>query len=607
MQYRLDLSNATIKRRAGQSLKNNQIKFGLAVLLNAVIILGITSGIMGLLKVKIVLPEQSLDQFYVQTPSFLRTLFVTFKNQWAAQDLMIMGGAIFVLTFLCAQLQVFGLTWGSLNMADSGKFSWKSVWSPFTHRPIRHYFLSLLSGIIQYMATFIFVGTFVCLLAFYSVVIVSTGRAAIGQWTYYLIHALYLTIMVLVMILVGLFSGWLYYGFSLMTYPCYDNRKTGFFRALRMSWSLMSGNRVRLFKWRIWYRLLPAALVTGVLAGIIGAKDIFMTKGTSSLGEIGIWTGTGAIAFLYILFNWLKSYAVEAVFYRELTYQYAFALNEKYPGFGAAPAKDLSTFYHTEERPQFTADTVAVDAGMLLGQTADLKVEEDTLSEEAFKEHFGPAESEKESETLKIKKPQEIPPLYDWNVTEGEETKTSLTPPPETGKKLAEDDHPILVMSDVGEEEKISYVPVKDPDEIEPIEEPKKILEKEEEYDFVDPGYVLDKSQQTPVQPAAAVFAPSEEQEIEKAEQPLQPEHVEPISNIQDKRDVQVNQLKSEEKITMEKQPYNPYGYNTPKRTNFKKTEHTEEIILGADKAQADNYKNSLIRPGDFEKEDDKK
>ncbi len=57
----------------------------------------------------------------------------------------------------------------------------------------------------------------------------------------------------------------------------------------------------------------------------------------------------------------------------------------------------------------------------------------------------------------------------------------------------------------------------------------------------------------------------------------------------------------------MEKQPYNPYGYNTPKRTNFKKTEHTEEIILGADKAQADNYKNSLIRPGDFEKEDDKK
>ncbi|MCI5775130.1 MAG: hypothetical protein MR008_01375 [Aerococcus sp.] len=51
-----------------------------------------------------------------------------------------------------------------------------------------------------------------------------------------------------------------------------------------------------------------------------------------------------------------------------------------------------------------------------------------------------------------------------------------------------------------------------------------------------------------------------------------------------------------------EKKPYHPYGYNTPDKTNFSETEEAEEVIVSADDAQQSDYKDSRVKPEDFDK-----
>jgi len=62
---------------------------------------------------------------------------------------------------------------------------------------------------------------------------------------------------------------------------------------------------------------------------------------------------------------------------------------------------------------------------------------------------------------------------------------------------------------------------------------------------------------------------------------------------------------KKDEKVPEEekgrKKPYDPYGYNTPKKTNFRETLHTEEIILAADKAAGEKFEESYVSVEDFQ------
>ncbi|KAA9240270.1 MULTISPECIES: DUF975 family protein [Aerococcus] len=625
MQLKLNQSNRELKDKAKSAISGNRLSLTGMFLLNLFITFVFTSllGFLANWLKPLSIQSFSINRVFLDTPGLIGEMI---NQVGQSTDPIALGITLlvsFLISFFMVQVWVYGTPWSLLEMVDEGDHHIGRVWSAFTHRPIRHYMTNFLAAIVRWFSAFVFYLVLATILFFYYVVVLSTARAAIGQVTGIVVHVLYLLIALLLLFLLALLTSWLYYGFNFIMFPTYDNEETGVFRSLRMSWQLMRGNKWRLFKMGLGYVFTP--LIIGGLVSLLMAY--FRTAFPQADYYFWAQLGLGALVILFLFGNLIKFMVVQAVFYREQTKQYALYLNDHFPGFGAEASDNIADLYHTEDRPQFTADTMAIDASELNALDDSASSSDDYLSEAAFRETYGPDQDDFKAG--------------------GEETnsQTQATYPENESPALdpasldAEDnDDEIMVMAPAGSQE-------------EPVSSDSQMDHKSDKpdegaYDYADPGYVLDDRQQEEVLPASDIFDLAEDYsqpEASSNEEKIAPEQVEasqdkvteaaetdhfetspgeeetsafdfPVleeSTPSEDRHSSVDKVDSEATVeeeteadpaseVVEKKPYDPYGYNTPKKTNFKQAKHKDDILLAADRSAESSYDKSIVNQSDF-------
>ena len=630
MQLKLNQSNRELKDKAKSAISGNRLSLTGMFLLNLVITFAFTSLLAFLANWLQPLSVQSfsINRVFLDTPGLIGEIINQVGQSTDPIALGITLLVTFLISFFMVQVWVFGTPWSLLEMVDGGNHHIGRVWSAFTHRPIRHYITTFLAAIVRWFSAFVFYLVLATILFFYYVVVLSTARAAIGQVTGIVVHVLYLLIALLLLFLLALLTSWLYYGFNFIMFPTYDNEETGVFRSLRMSWQLMRGNKWRLFKMGLGYVFTPL-IIGGLVSSLLA---YFRTAFPQADYYFWAQLGLGVLVVLFLFGNLIKFMVVQAVFYREQTKQYALYLNDHFPGFGAEASDNIADLYHTEDRPQFTADTMAIDASELNALDDSASSSDDYLSEAAFRETYGPDQDdfkavaeETYSQSQTTSYPESESPALD---------PASLDP--------EENDEEIMVMAPAdSQDEPARSDSQKDNESDKPDETA---------YDYADPGYVLDDSQQEEVLPASDIFdlaedysqpeaSPINEETLpDQAEAPQdkatdltdtvtdtnsvenRPEEEEtsdfdfpvleessPSDDSQssaDKADLEatVEEESSAEPAgeIVEKKPYDPYGYNTPKKTNFKQAKHKDDILLAADRSAESSYDKSIVNQSDF-------
>ncbi|KAA9291090.1 DUF975 family protein [Aerococcus urinae] len=637
MQLKLNQSNRELKDKAKSAISGNRLSLTGMFLLNLLITFVFTSllGFLANWLEPLSIQSFSINRLFLDTPGLIGEMI---NQVGQSTDPIALGITLlvsFLISFFMVQVWVYGTPWSLLEMVDGGDHHIGRVWSAFTHRPIRHYITNFLAAIVRWFSAFVFYLVLATILFFYYVVVLSTARAAIGQVTGIVVHVLYLLIALLLLFLLALLTSWLYYGFNFIMFPTYDNEETGVFRSLRMSWQLMRGNKWRLFKMGLGYVFLP--LIIG------GAVSLLMAYFRTAFPQADyyFWAqlGLGVLVVLFLFGNLIKFMVVEAVFYREQTKQYALYLNDHFPGFGAEASDNIADLYHTEDRPQFTADTMAIDASELNALDDSASSSDDYLSEAAFRETYGPDQDDfKAGGEGTYSQTQSIYP----------ENESSDSDPASLDSE--DNDDEIMVMAPADSQD--------EPARSDSQRDNKSDQPDETAYDYADPGYVLDDRQQEEVLPASDIFdlaedysqpeaSPINEETLpeqvetpqDKATEAAETDHFEtrpeeeetsdfdfpvleestPSDDSQssvDKADLEETiekgpEADSEEVVeeesesdpageAVEKKPYDPYGYNTPKKTNFKQAKHKDDILLAADRSAESSYDKSIVNQSDF-------
>ncbi|KAA9297873.1 DUF975 family protein [Aerococcus tenax] len=625
MQLKLNQSNRELKDKAKSAISGNRLSLTGMFLLNLFITF-VFSSLLGFLAnwlKPLSIQSFSINRVFLDTPGLIGEMI---NQVGQSTDPIALGITLlvsFLISFFMVQVWVYGTPWSLLEMVDEGDHHIGRVWSAFTHRPIRHYMTNFLAAIVRWFSAFVFYLVLATILFFYYVVVLSTARAAIGQVTGIVVHVLYLLIALLLLFLLALLTSWLYYGFNFIMFPTYDNEETGVFRSLRMSWQLMRGNKWRLFKMGLGYVFTP--LIIGGLVSLLMAY--FRTAFPQADYYFWAQLGLGALVVLFLFGNLIKFMVVQAVFYREQTKQYALYLNDHFSGFGAEASDNIADLYHTEDRPQFTADTMAIDASELNALDDSASSSDDYLSEAAFRETYGPdqddfkAGGEETDSQIQATYPENESPALD----------------PASLESQAADDE-IMVMAPAGsQDEPVSSDSQRDHKSDKPDEGA---------YDYADPGYVLDDRQQEEVLPASDIFDLAEDysqSEASSTKEETLPDQAEaPQDKVTEAAETDHFETRPEEEETsafdfpvleestpsedshssvdkadseatveeeteadpasevVEKKPYDPYGYNTPKKTNFKQAKHKDDILLAADRSAESSYDKSIVNQSDF-------
>ncbi|MHB2042103.1 DUF975 family protein [Aerococcus mictus] len=632
MQLKLNQSNRELKDKAKSAISGNRLSLTGMFLLNLFITFVFTSllGFLANWLKPLSIQSFSINRVFLDTPGLIGEMI---NQVGQSTDPIALGITLlvsFLISFFMVQVWVYGTPWSLLEMVDGGAHHIGRVWSAFTHRPIRHYITNFLAAIVRWFSAFVFYLVLATILFFYYVVVLSTARAAIGQVTGIVVHVLYLLIALLLLFLLAILTSWLYYGFNFIMFPTYDNEETGIFRSLRMSWQLMRGNKWRLFKMGLGYVFLP--LIIG------GAVSLLMAYFRTAFPQADyyFWAqlGLGVLVVLFLFGNLIKFMVVQAVFYREQTKQYALYLNDHFPGFGAEASDNIADLYHTEDRPQFTADTMAIDASELNGLDDSASSSDDYLSEAAFRETYGPDQDDfKPGGEDSYSQTQSTYP-------ESESSDSDLV------SLDAEDNgDEIMVMAPAGSQDEPARSDSQRDNESDQPDETA--------YDYADPGYVLDDRQQEEVLPASDIFDLAEdysqpepspineetlsdqaervpeqvEETQDKATEAAETDHFETRPEEEETSDFDFPVLEestpsedshspvdkadpeetAEEETEAdlaseadEKKPYDPYGYNTPKKTNFKQAKHKDDILLAADRSAESSYDKSIVNQSDF-------
>ncbi|WP_195851218.1 DUF975 family protein [Aerococcus tenax] len=625
MQLKLNQSNRELKDKAKSAISGNRLSLTGMFLLNLFITF-VFSSLLGFLAnwlKPLSIQSFSINRVFLDTPGLIGEMI---NQVGQSTDPIALGITLlvsFLISFFMVQVWVYGTPWSLLEMVDEGDHHIGRVWSAFTHRPIRHYMTNFLAAIVRWFSAFVFYLVLATILFFYYVVVLSTARAAIGQVTGIVVHVLYLLIALLLLFLLALLTSWLYYGFNFIMFPTYDNEETGVFRSLRMSWQLMRGNKWRLFKMGLGYVFTP--LIIGGLVSLLMAY--FRTAFPQADYYFWAQLGLGALVVLFLFGNLIKFMVVQAVFYREQTKQYALYLNDHFSGFGAEASDNIADLYHTEDRPQFTADTMAIDASELNALDDSASSSDDYLSEAAFRETYGPdqddfkAGGEETDSQIQATYPENESPALD----------------PASLESQAADDE-IMVMAPAGsQDEPVSSDSQRDHKSDKPDEGA---------YDYAVPGYVLDDRQQEEVLPASDIFDLAEDysqSEASSTKEETLPDQAEaPQDKVTEAAETDHFETRPEEEETsafdfpvleestpsedshssvdkadseatveeeteadpasevVEKKPYDPYGYNTPKKTNFKQAKHKDDILLAADRSAESSYDKSIVNQSDF-------
>ncbi|AEA01561.1 MULTISPECIES: DUF975 family protein [Aerococcus] len=632
MQLKLNQSNRELKDKAKSAISGNRLSLTGMFLLNLFVTFVFTSllGFLANWLQPVSVQGFSVNRVFLDTPALITEIINQMSQNTDPIALGITLLVTFLISFFMVQVWVYGTPWSLLEMVDGGAHHIGRVWSAFTHRPVRHYITNFLAAIVRWFSAFVFYLVLATILFFYYVVVLSTARAAIGQVTGIVVHVLYLLIALLLLFLLALLTSWLYYGFNFIMFPTYDNEETGVFRSLRMSWQLMRGNKWRLFKMGLGYLFLP--LIIGGLVSLLMAY--FRTAFPQADYYFWAQLGLGLVVTLFLFGNWIKFMVVQAVFYREQTKQYALYLNDHFPGFGAEASDNIADLYHTEDRPQFTADTMAIDASELNALDDSASSSDDYLSEAAFRETYGPDQDDFKAggEDSYSQTPSTYP--------ESESSDSDLA-----SLDAEDNDDEIMVMAPAGSQDEPARSDSQRDNESDQPDETA--------YEYADPGYVLDDRQQEEVLPASDIFDLAEdysqpeaspineetlpdqaervpeqvEETQDKATEAAETDHFETRPEEEETSDFDfpvleestpsedshssVDKADPEETVeeeteadlaseAVEKKPYDPYGYNTPKKTNFKQAKHKDDILLAADRSAESSYDKSIVNQSDF-------
>ncbi|AMB99183.1 hypothetical protein AWM75_03805 [Aerococcus urinaehominis] len=266
-----------------------------------------------------------------------------------------------VVFFLINQ---YGYRWAYLNMVDSGLYQMEVLFSALKKRPVRSLLISLLLQIIRFILAIPYL-----IILFIAALLFTSGRLDLDpsqlqsymQTSQVILQTnLWQVALMAVIALVWTVIALAYlYNYALVTYLAYDNQELGVAKIFSASHFLMKGNRLRLFSLQIVYGLL-AVLALGFGFLLVSLAWLFLSPLLAVLTSLVIYLLFWAVSLrLSLLYE-----TAFAVFYRDLVDTNLPELHSDYPGFPSPSpvSNDPNYHYHDENRPSFSADSVAVDA-----------------------------------------------------------------------------------------------------------------------------------------------------------------------------------------------------------------------------------------------------
>lgn len=357
MQYRSVLSNQALRKQTMIAIKGNRWRLFWALLVQIVV-----SGVFAGLAAVSIMPLGPLPtlpnpvslvvNFRVLGPAIAQAVMIQVQRPMT----IVVAVGLLLIQFIMVQLWVYGLNHAFLEMVDTGRFRYGTVWRAFKERPLRHFITAWLVSAINGALTLLYLLSMGIVGVFFYITLLTVQSPTIATWLGIAVVLLYVILAILLLILFALLLYWISYGLRLFMYPSYDVKTTSIGRSLAMSWRLMRGNKWQLFLLGLRYALWP--LLGGALAA--GAYLLFGGRIPSEY-LVFVFSGGALIFYLWVLAMAVRFLVAQAVFYRDQTEQYARRLNEQYPGFNATPKASLTERYHTEDHPRFTADTVAIE------------------------------------------------------------------------------------------------------------------------------------------------------------------------------------------------------------------------------------------------------
>ncbi|MDO4680511.1 MAG: hypothetical protein Q4A55_04580 [Aerococcus sp.] len=362
MPYRSVLSNQELKKQTMSAIKGNRWRLFFGLALQLILTAGLSGAVIFVITRLHLLPVELLAtlpsplafmlNFRVMMPMLIQAVSARLSGPMALG----VFGMLFVLYFMWTHWWIYGLNHSFLEMVDTGKFRYRTVWRSFTQRPIRHFIAALIVMVISAILSSIYLMAMTAIGVFFYITILTVQSPTIAPWLGMAVVLLYIILAVLLLLLLILLLNWIGYGFQLFMYPSYDAKKTGMFRSFSISWRLMRGNKWQLFRLGLSYLIWPF-----VGAGILGL--LYLLFGLMVPMEWALYVNIAipvvlTIWFIMMLVRWSVA---RAVFYRDQTQQYARRLNEQYPNFNATPKAGLTTRFHTEQHPRFTDDTLAIE------------------------------------------------------------------------------------------------------------------------------------------------------------------------------------------------------------------------------------------------------
>ncbi|MDO4671004.1 MAG: hypothetical protein Q4A67_05980 [Aerococcus sp.] len=357
MQYRSVLSNRDLKKQAMQAIKGNRLGLFFAMIVQLLITLLVVGGFVFTVVSLDLIPTISNPlAFLLNIQQTGPALIQALVERLTPPLLALLVGMGVVMSFLMTHLWTYGFNHSLLEMVDTGKFHYGTVWRSFVHRPFRHYLTALIVGIINQLLGLVYGVSQMVLGVFFYITLLTVQSPTIAPWLGIAVILLYTILAVLVLILLALLLSWISYGFQLFVYPSWDVKTTSIGRSVAMSWRLMRGNKWQLFILGLSYLVWPIVLTgVAVLAYLLFGAQLPSTYAAYVL------PGWGVFFWVMLAVAFVRFLTAEAVFYRDQTTQYARRLNDQYPGFNATPKADLVAQYHTEAHPRFTAETLAVE------------------------------------------------------------------------------------------------------------------------------------------------------------------------------------------------------------------------------------------------------
>lgn len=497
----------------------------------------------------------------------------------------IAGFASMLITIFVSFPLGLGLDWSVLRLVDEDRFHIGNIFEPFQRRYFRNIWNQIILTIVIFLWT-ILIGSVLGLIGaaiFYLVGAPLTPPNDLTAGDYSGLAGVFVGLIFAFIIIYSIIMTVITLRLAMNNYLLFDNDRIGGRKPLKVSKTMMKGNKWTLF-WIGFQNAIYPILLSIVIFGGITLLSVFLPNP----GLLAIFlTIIGFIAvFIFSIKYAVRQLVAVALFYRLITDEYGDDLDRAFPELDLTPDAPVN-HYHTEPRPAFTENATAIHpaddvatgtaANQAIKETAE--TETDTADQEAEADnHAGEAAA----------------------TATGAAAVFSLADEDKAGQEVAADENQVVESDEYQAEE---------------------IVEDNDTMSSALRGSYL-VGQETQVrQPQAATYTTSDEPisairnhfTVEASDyngpRPAEAKqrfdfNAGPASESSAVRNSFVvgGQATANDQDA-EKKPYNIMGYNTPERTDFGKVENAKDVILAADKAE--DGEDGMLNPGDFDKDVD--